>query len=75
MGAGGGEIHNLLLMDAKDGMVSLLAQQGEMDKGAERAISYEHISRTHAAWSVATWAMSWVCQGAASTSSRKPVPA
>ena len=30
-------------MDAKDGMESLLAQEGEMDKGAERAISHEHV--------------------------------
>ena len=45
MVAGGREIHNLLLMHAKDGMEPLLAQQGEMDKGAERAISYEHVAR------------------------------
>jgi hypothetical protein len=45
VGAGGWEIHNLLLMDTQDGVEALLAQQGEMNKGAERAISYEHISR------------------------------
>ena len=31
-------------MHAKDGMESLLAQEGEMGKGAERAITDEHIS-------------------------------
>jgi hypothetical protein len=32
-------------MDAQDGMEPLLAQQGEMDKGAERAIADEHSAR------------------------------
>jgi len=34
-------------MHAKDGMEPLLAQEGEMDKGAACAISYEHLSRAH----------------------------
>ena len=75
VGTLGSEIDHLLVMDTKEGMESLAVQERQMGKGAERTVPHEHVLRTQQQMSKATWAMSWVCQGAASTSRRKPVPA
>jgi hypothetical protein len=46
MGTRRGEIDHLPLMDTKDGMEPVLAQEGQMGQGAEGAIAHEHIPRT-----------------------------
>ena len=43
MGTRMGQIDNLALMDTKDSMKSLLAQEGQQGKGAEGTIAHEHI--------------------------------
>jgi hypothetical protein len=40
-----GEIHDLPLMDTKDGMQPVLAQEGQMGKGTEGAISHQDVPR------------------------------
>lgn len=46
MGTSGGEIRPLLLVDTQDRMEALLAQEGQMGKGAERAIPHEPVPWT-----------------------------
>jgi hypothetical protein len=42
---GGCEIHQLPLLDAKDGVEALLVQACQMGQGAERAIAHQHVPR------------------------------
>jgi hypothetical protein len=43
MGAMRGEVNDLFLMHAKDGMHATLYQESDMDRGTEAPIAHEHV--------------------------------